>query len=360
MFGCSQYRRNGIRNAGSRVSRKILDACDATGHALPQSNEAAGVARYNGEAMQHHFGIASIWLTVSFDDKNSWLMQVFSGITVDGDTDIAMLTDKECHQLCTNRNKIRLDYPGLAAINFEASLEILMEEVIGWDMRNNKAMKHVGFFGRPECVTMAVKEQSRKTLHAHFQIWLVGYREMQNNALFGNFREKQKATSLMAKYHKRIASTEFLPDVNTFSKMFDHECTPKSIYTRLPPVMASDQVLRDLRNRKGYGFHQGRIAHCKHCGKTWTNEQIVCSYINTDMNIKAPGHDEGHNMDTSNMSIPNDRLSLYIMKFQRQQNLNPSLITQARQVVNAFYNNHVSCHVKSCFKCQGVNKKRKH
>ena len=133
-----QYRRNGFRNAGSRVSCKILDACDATGRALPQTNEAAGVARYNGEAMQHHFGIASIWLTVSFDDKNSWLMQVFSGIRVDGDTDIAMLTDKECHQLCTNRNKIRLDYPGLAALNFEASLEILMEEVIGWDMRNNK------------------------------------------------------------------------------------------------------------------------------------------------------------------------------------------------------------------------------
>ena len=40
-------------------------------------------------------------------------------------------------------------------------------------------MKHVGFFGCPECVTMAAKEQSRKTLHAHFQTWIVRYSQMQ-------------------------------------------------------------------------------------------------------------------------------------------------------------------------------------
>ena len=132
---------NGNRNGGTRVACKVLDACDATGRALPHTNEAAGIARSTGEAMQHHFGIASIWLTISFDDKNSWIMQVFSGIKVDDDTDILTLTDDECHRCCINRNKIRLEFPGIAALNFETLLEIVMEEVIGWDMRHSRAFK---------------------------------------------------------------------------------------------------------------------------------------------------------------------------------------------------------------------------
>ena len=60
-------------------------------------------------------------------------------------------------------------------------------------------MKHVRFFGHPECVTMVVEEQSRKTLHAHFQIWIVGYREMHKKAFIWKLQRETEGNKFNGK-----------------------------------------------------------------------------------------------------------------------------------------------------------------
>ena len=69
---------NGITGvaSGALGGRRFLDAVDAIAQAVPHTNEAAKRARRDGEAHQHHFGMASYFLTVTPDDDNSFLVQV--------------------------------------------------------------------------------------------------------------------------------------------------------------------------------------------------------------------------------------------------------------------------------------------
>jgi Helitron helicase-like domain at N-terminus len=94
-------------------------------------NQAAKKARAIGKSMQHHFGIPSVFLTVTFDDENSLLMQVMSGCTIDNYTDIQDLSDVELAERASRRKELRLKFPGLGAQSFEMQLQIVMEVVVG-------------------------------------------------------------------------------------------------------------------------------------------------------------------------------------------------------------------------------------
>ena len=112
------------------MSKKFLSAVDATGKSLPHTNEASRKARGCNEAMQHHFGMSSVFVTAMFDNENSLLMQVLSGVEVDDGTLVDSLTDSELSSHTKGRRDTGLNFPGLAAMNFEVLFPILAEEVI--------------------------------------------------------------------------------------------------------------------------------------------------------------------------------------------------------------------------------------
>ena len=68
--------------------------------------------------MHHYLGSGSIFLTVTFDNDNNLLMQVLSNEIIDDDTDLETLTNKDFRQRRRDRQKIRLKYPGIAALHF--------------------------------------------------------------------------------------------------------------------------------------------------------------------------------------------------------------------------------------------------
>jgi hypothetical protein len=50
-------------------------------------------------------------------------------------------------------------------------LAIVIEEVIGWDLKVKAPRKDIaGLFGVPEAFTASMEEQGRKTLYSHNQI----------------------------------------------------------------------------------------------------------------------------------------------------------------------------------------------
>ena len=142
------------------------------------------------------------------------------------------------------------------------------------------------------------------------------------------------------------------------SSIFDHKCSHDNKYTRMLPLVVSDQVLRDLQHRKGYKAHGGKFASCIHCRAQWTNEQMVCSYLSNTNKIILPDKDPNIPASYVKEVIPEDRLMTHIIKYQKSND--NSRYAKPVEIINAVYNNHVSCHVRSCFKCQGVKKKRKH
>ena len=129
--------------------------------------------------MQHYLGSGSVFLTVTFDDDNSLLMQVLSDKKVDDDTDLETLTDTDFRQRRRDRRQIRLKYPGVAAIHFEILLDILLEEVVGWSIRKDESTGVPELFGSCKALVFAIEEQGRKTLHVHMTIWIDQYKKLQ-------------------------------------------------------------------------------------------------------------------------------------------------------------------------------------
>ena len=66
------------------------------------------------------------------------MVQIYSGVVIDDDTDISDLSDQELEQNSIARNQVRVAYPGLTAFHFECVLDIIIEEVIRWDPTCNK------------------------------------------------------------------------------------------------------------------------------------------------------------------------------------------------------------------------------
>ena len=352
VISCINGRRLKNRHAGTTTSRKLLDAVDATARSLPHTNEASKNARALGEAMQHHFGMSSVFLTVTFDDENSLLMQVMSGVTIDDGTPVDELNDFDVCNRAAGRRELRLKFPGIATMNFELLLEILLSEVIGWDMKHNCPNGKDGFFGIPEALSFAVEEQGRKTLHVHMSIWIRAYKELKKQLFFGNLRQKRDAKGELQAYNEHICSTSLFPtEADAVKKSFEHECV-KPLRQRGVPVVVPDQQLRNLRYRQGYNDSKGLFAYCPDCDKTWTYEEMVNSHVRRTEVVCVPV--ASHGMLDNEEQIPKARMMSRIMDYQLSKT---HVIPKG--CINATYQHHVSCHVSNCFKCQKKGSKKR-
>ena len=75
----NQRKRNGGSSFGSirySSSSEFIHAIDAITKALPHTNACARKNKNVGECLQHHFGIATLFITISPDDENNFLIQV--------------------------------------------------------------------------------------------------------------------------------------------------------------------------------------------------------------------------------------------------------------------------------------------
>jgi hypothetical protein len=135
-------------------------------------------------------------------------------MTVDDDRVIASLSDEELTLCVKQRSQLRIKYPGISSYFFELVLEIVIEEIIGWDLTEGQPREDiVGLFRIPQAFTALVEEQGRKTLHTHIQIWV------QNNECreccihhHGVFREKLQRV-LVTAWTKLAAVRFFLSTI---------------------------------------------------------------------------------------------------------------------------------------------------
>ena len=85
----NQRKRNGGSAIGSirySSSSEFIHAIDAITKALPHTNASARKNKNVGECLQHHFGIATLFITISPDDENNFSIQVWSGEEVQDNT----------------------------------------------------------------------------------------------------------------------------------------------------------------------------------------------------------------------------------------------------------------------------------
>jgi len=115
---------NGFHSRGNL----FLKAVDAITGSAPHTNQAAKRAKRDGEALQHHFGLPSFFLTVTPDDDNSIVVQAYSGEEIDNDVAVSSLSDDELTSRAQQRTAIRLKFPGICAFFMKQCMKSLSKK----------------------------------------------------------------------------------------------------------------------------------------------------------------------------------------------------------------------------------------
>lgn len=335
---------------GHPTAHKVLRAVDAISRALPNTNEAAKRARQWVEALQHHFNIGGVFLTVTPDDENSFVVAVHSLTEQDGTfTDPTSLSPDELRQRAQGRREVRVKYPGLTALTFGFIMDILIRDVIGWDLQKGEPTTEPGLFGTPIAFAGAVEEQGRTSLHVHFIIWLKGFAEYLRMASRGIDSETRIAENHIRPLVDNGISTELMGfdsshglerKHNDIVSAFPHQsCIERDSKKRKQPELVSDQELRYLRDRRCKKI-RGNVAfaRCPDCHHAWTYEEMVHDYLFHHRGIPLEG-------------FPDNTKLLDEFCYQYTKPCGERKTNQS--VVHARYDSHLSTHACSCIKTGG-------
>ena len=207
----NQRKRNGSSSFGyirySSSSQFIHAIIDAITKALPHANASARKNKNVGECLQHHFGIATLFITISPDDENNFLIQVWSGEDVQDNT--FYNDDNVLHSKAKEHINLRINFPGICALFFEEVLDVVIYELFGWDLVEEAPRDNFdSVFGKPSAFCMGIEEQPHHSLHVHILLWIKEINELQI-ALFSGIsavQQQQKVKLLIAKYFDNVAS----------------------------------------------------------------------------------------------------------------------------------------------------------
>jgi hypothetical protein len=116
-------------------------------------------------------------LSQGHGDDNSFLVEVSAnGKSANADStsipETLRLEEEDIEANVKKRKATRVKHPGFCGLNYEMLADVIMKCAIGWDKTKGAPSEIDGLFGTAKAHFLATEEQSRKTLHAHFLIWL--------------------------------------------------------------------------------------------------------------------------------------------------------------------------------------------
>ena len=179
---------------------------------------------------------------------------------------------------------LRINFSGICVLFFEEVLDVVIYELFGWDLVEEALRDNFdSVFGKPSAFCMGIEEQACHSLHIHILLWIKEINELQIALCSGisTVQQQQKAKPLIAQYFDNVAScslVDFL-DSKMVQKCFDHDCNCHWLQRRQFQAV-EDQELWNLRHRAYYAQDKNRhIMNCQHCGKGWSAEEMVLSYM---------------------------------------------------------------------------------
>ena len=330
---------------------------------LPHSNEACMEARriYFSYLMQ--FGIPAIFLTITPDDLRSFRVVVYalSSQNVNSYAEVDPKTFSESDILTdfNVRREARVQHPGLCAEEYQRIMELVIKHFFNWDTKTNRS-KGMGLFGEVLAWCLATEEQGRKSLHGHYLVYLKNWNRLMKILQ----RMKDEATNegawKYAEAHrdaKRIfqnaCSARLFSDFEVSkplsdSPVFYHEkCQSerKAKKMRFTVKPVEDQILREMRHKANCHIHNGRIASCRKCSKTFSINEIIENALNTHL-----GNNEYEFRFPEKRCQPLDRIVYEMGKDFSWIDKNEYDQAIRYYVGNAITNVHLTKHTQRCFK----------
>ena len=250
---------SGNRSLHNQTAQAMFAGVDSITKALPHTDEAAKRARGWMTSLQHHFGLGGMFITVTPDDENSFLVSAYSMRDRNGKAfDVNRLSAEELQKRAKLRRQTRIEFPGITSLAFEYVLNIVLEEVIGWDVKKNRATGKPGLFGIPIAYGGAIEEQGRTTLHVHLIIWIQGFDSYLDSINHPNERVRFHARRHICEQLDNGVSTSLIKLSRSSQKrkanepstrtLFKHECCEQHRQRKYPKLVEKQQ-LRNLRHK---------------------------------------------------------------------------------------------------------------
>ncbi|KAG7345092.1 hypothetical protein IV203_032623 [Nitzschia inconspicua] len=179
----------------------------------------------------------------------------------------------------------------LCAIDFENVIGITVEHILGWDLNKNINKPGYGFFGDLDGRTFAVEEQGRKTLHAHFLLWIKGWGKLRSG--LGTAKGHEEYVKQVSKYGDRVMCTR----LHGFSsrlvpKVCHNDCSNTGEGTE-GYQKCTTQDLRQLQTKQGEtSLGAKKILFCSVCKASLSSEDVTLQRLKKYYGDALAGEDE--------------------------------------------------------------------
>ena len=350
-------RSNNRQQYSSDVASQFLRSVSATCRSLPHTNEACTEAQTTYFSFLSTFGMPCFFLTVTPDDENCFRIVAYSTQNMSGEllnVDVSKLTDEEIVADFKIHRDIRTKYPGLCAMEYDRVINAVICHLFNWDFETQHS-KGIGLFGEIMAWIQATEEQGRKTLHAHFLLFVKDWDLVFNILRCGPDHYSQtlwkNAYKTAISLFDDVATTSLFHDCDPDNGLlqhhpFSHECyrdARSRKRQRLDVEGVPLQSLRRMQHKRLCHLHQGIIASCAHprCSHQFSVHAILTTalrVLNNDKLIVYP--------DTTG------RLRKYVYESRKPRSTTNGRRQNAIDLfnANASYNVHAVLHATRCFK----------
>lgn len=333
---------------------------------LPFSDEATRKQRTNLFSMCTQFGLPTGLLTVTPDDSDNFNMYVYKNEEIDF---VSMLHSSECEGIksyLSDCEQIRLNFPGYAELEFENVMDIVINDILGWDCENGRGTVDGGLFGDLNAWFLAVEEQGRKTLHGHFLIWTKDWDMVLKNA----YKYQSTNDDAMDTFLTESAATVMTEFMNSAvsTDCFDikipirHSSTNVRGHYTMRDIALCHECIDDDPNFEFCTDQQLRNMRFQHCPNTEDQMHIAkCLKCDTKFTLNAITTSTLSSIITDKLNMPVDSLHhqqvlRYIISISQSgvEDLEPDIDRLHPQIkiflIHLHRNLHKQCHTFTCFK----------
>jgi len=267
------------KGTAAEYIKTIKASCEPIGH----SAEAAKKNRRRHFAICDYLGESSLFVTTTPCDECTLRVGLFVNAGEEQTLPpLGDLDDKEHINQCKFhfelRKRYRTLYPGACSLVYQHLMQIVTECLIGWNTKTKTG--RVGVLGKPLAWSRTDEEQARKTLHAHWQIWIEYFNDCREALFSDDEEERKKARDMFIQYVDSVICASY-PDytVAHVCKVSDGKETTQILRTQ--PVSdlfkESDDknVLRKARHKDHCLIINCEVLNCKQCGKAYSPRQCM-------------------------------------------------------------------------------------
>jgi hypothetical protein len=203
-------------------ARSLLHTIKTSCKSVPYSDEATLDARTKFFGLWYQLGPPSIFFTVAPGDECSFRVQLYSNPAMQ-QLPFPTMSESACIGNIVLRAKLRMENPGACAREFNSLMEIIMECLIGWDVKRGKQTRK-GIFGEVLGWADATEEQARKSLHSHMLLFIANFDRLIIMLWSDKEEIRECAKEELLAYFKQVMCSTY----DIMENEFDHDKPTRS------------------------------------------------------------------------------------------------------------------------------------